>query len=173
MTKAEQYKFENQVALVESPILERVYLAGAWFTKEQENVIDKLEDVLEAWGVTVFSPRWSSYKIWGGKPPAEHPRVTRQRVFRNDLQAITWSDMVLAVIDDFDPGTIFECGYAFAHNIPVWGYTDVENRGLNLMLSESYHGFSCKEEELKQDLILLRSEGLSYSNVAKWQGRIE
>lgn len=59
------------------------------------------------------------------------------------LEGIVNSSVVVAVLDgaDADSGTSFECGYAFAKNIPVIGIrTDVrsgEDLGINAMLTRS------------------------------------
>ena len=49
---------------------------------------------------------------------------------------------MLARIDDFDTGTIWEMGYAAALGKPVVAYTTYESgRGLNLMLAKGCVGF--------------------------------
>ena len=66
------------------------------------------------------------------------------------------SDIILARIDDFDPGTIWEIGFAYGRRLleaspglavvhfphpRVYAYTTVPTRGLNLMLAQSVDGF--------------------------------
>jgi nucleoside 2-deoxyribosyltransferase len=84
-----------------------VYLAGPFFTTGQRWVIAEARQALLAGGVQVFSPYHDV-----GLGPAE-------MVAPKDLEGLQGSDCVLAIVDGFDPGTLFEAGYAAARNIPT------------------------------------------------------
>jgi sugar/nucleoside kinase (ribokinase family)/nucleoside 2-deoxyribosyltransferase len=98
--------------------LERVmmYLAGPWFTVAEALLIDELEATLDNLGVAVISPR----RDIGELPSAP----TRQQVFeigRRDYEAIERCDLVVAVLDGNDPGTLMEVGYAAKVGKPMIG----------------------------------------------------
>ncbi|TKJ95541.1 hypothetical protein PlfCFBP13513_17095 [Plantibacter flavus] len=84
----------------------RVYLAGPFFTTEQRWLIDQCKLFLESAGATVFSP---VHEIGLGGP----------EVAEADLAGLGASDSVFAILDGWDPGTLFETGWATARGIPV------------------------------------------------------
>nr|WP_300148922.1 PfkB family carbohydrate kinase [Propionicimonas sp.] len=83
-----------------------VYLAGPFFTIEQRWLIDQCKDFLEDAGAEVFSP---VHEIGLGGP----------EVAEADLTGLSKCDAVFAILDGWDPGTLFEAGWATAHGIPV------------------------------------------------------
>ncbi|MFA6310759.1 MAG: PfkB family carbohydrate kinase [Sterolibacterium sp.] len=85
----------------------QIYLAGPFFNTGQQWLIDEARSTLTDMGFKVFSP---GHEI--GIGPA-------QEVAPADLLALEQSGLVLALLDGFDPGTVFEIGYARARNIPV------------------------------------------------------
>lgn len=117
----------------------RFYLAGPFFNPEQRLVMDKIERYATELGLDFYSPRLSNYC------PPDAPEETRKATFLNNVRNLGKgeSDFILARIDDFDPGTIWEIGCAFGSRdgVPVYAFTTVEGRGLNLMLAQSCMGF--------------------------------
>lgn len=87
--------------------IKKAYLAGPFFSPEELWMIDECKRLLTAFGVDVFSP---FHAVGSGSPEV---------VATADLKALDDCDFVFAVIDGFDPGTLFEIGYAVGHNIPV------------------------------------------------------
>lgn len=93
-----------------SPVaLERVkvYLAGPWFSAAEAMVITELEASLENLGVTVLSPRRDVGEL---TPQSTEQRV--REVGQQDFAGIDSSDLLVAVLDGDDPGTLIEVGYA-------------------------------------------------------------
>lgn len=83
-----------------------IYLAGPFFTTEQRWLIDQCKTFLEGAGAQVFSP---VHEIGLGGP----------EVAEADLAGLAKCDAVFAILDGWDPGTLFEAGWATAQGIPV------------------------------------------------------
>lgn len=100
--------------LREMPV-ERVttYLAGPFFTLGQQWVVELLRDALNSIGADVFSPL---HDVGRGGP----------EVAATDLAGLERCDSVLAVLDDADPGTWLEIGWARRAEKPVVGYCQPE-----------------------------------------------
>lgn len=109
----------------------KVYLAGPFFNDEQLERISFVENKLEEYGFDVFSPRQAS-KI---KPGSTHQDMID--TFEGNISHINDADFVLAILDNNDVGTLFECGYAFSKNIPVLYFNETREKGPNLMLALS------------------------------------
>lgn len=124
----------------------KVYLAGPFFTPEQKVVAELVESLSATAGLDYFSPRLRCMC------PPNADTTQRSMTFNMNCEAIEKCDLVLACIDDFDAGTMWEIGYAFAHKRPVIAYSMVPGRGLNLMLAQSCKGFINGEEQLSKFL---------------------
>lgn len=104
----------------------RCYLASSWFTPETRKILDYLEYKLSnVSDIELYSPRRDGIML---PPNQKHDTALRESIFAENISQITASDFVLANIfsgDSYnDPGTIYEIGYAMAHNVPVIGYSD-------------------------------------------------
>ena len=64
------------------------------------------------------------------------------------------ANLVVALIDDRDIGTIFEIGYAFAMGVPVITFTNMDY-GMNLMLAESVLAHCKGVEQLTEALDMI------------------
>lgn len=107
------------------------YLAGPFFNEKQIALIKYLEG-LGSEMLPIYSPMTDGFVL---KPDATNEE--REQIFKANTDAIDEAYFVLAVIDDFDPGTIWEMGYAFGTAVPILAYSDVPGRGLNVMLAGS------------------------------------
>lgn len=94
----------------------RIYLAGPFFTVAQRWLIDSLRETFLKLDVEVFSPIHDA-----GEGRAEV-------VAREDLRGIDESDVVFAVCDGLDAGTLFEVGYAVSRRRPVVAFTQLERK---------------------------------------------
>lgn len=92
-----------------------VYIAGPFFTLPERWLIQLVEDATEGLGGENFSP----LRDVGEGPPDE--------VAPRDLAGLDSSDVLLALLDGADAGTMVEVGYAIANEIPVVGYSSVPN----------------------------------------------
>jgi hypothetical protein len=108
----------------ESGFTERptVYLAGPFFGLSQLWLVDLAHRALSELGANPFSP-YHDVGLGGVE------------VARRDLDGLDDSDSVLALIDEFDSGTVFEIGYAIRSETPVVAYMD-PRRTENLTMLE-------------------------------------
>lgn len=111
-----------------------LYLAGPFFNAEQISAIEKAEFLCEEYGVQCNSPR----KFLVLKPRASWEE--RKLVFKKNLEMIQRSQIVLAMIDGWDTGTVWEMGYAHAIGRPVVTFTAKEGK-MNVMLAQGCNGF--------------------------------
>ncbi|WP_447879664.1 PfkB family carbohydrate kinase [Serratia fonticola] len=91
-----------------------VYLAGPFFTLAQMWLIEQARRNLSDLGLKVFSPY---HDVGHGKA---------EDVVEQDLEGIRNADIIFAVGDGLDAGTIYEVGFARACNIPVVFYAENE-----------------------------------------------
>lgn len=154
----------------------RCYLASPWFNSQQMKVMNKVRDIVLTYDeIQLFAPYYDGIVL----DKNNDSPVKRQNVFDIDIGTIAFSDLVVTIIDDFDPGSIFEMGAAGiicwmydkgiinkasasesiidragkVSNIPrIIAYSDVSGRGLNVMLQQSVWGFANGEKELRDQL---------------------
>lgn len=103
-----------------------VYLAGPFFTLSELWLIEQARSALIGFGVDVFSP----YHDVGHGPS--------DVVVGQDLHGIEKSDVLLAVADGLDSGTIYEIGFARALGKPVVVYAENEGEEDLKMMSGSH-----------------------------------
>ena len=85
-----------------------VYLASPFFTVSQRWLVDEARRGLADLGLKVFSPL---HEIGPGPAHTVAPA---------DIAALTKCDIVFAILDGLDSGTVFEVGYARALKKPVY-----------------------------------------------------
>lgn len=85
----------------------RIYVAGPFFNLGELWMVEEVRGRLMDMGVEVFSPLHDV-----GRGPASE-------VTRRDLEGLDACDVVLAILNGGDAGTIFEVGYAVARGKPV------------------------------------------------------
>lgn len=100
----------------------QIYLAGPFFSFSQRWLYCEFYKALQQENVRVFSPL-NDVGI-GGEETAEL-----------DLSGLEASDVVLAIADGLDSGTMFEVGYAVKRGIPVVLFNSCENVNDLQMLS--------------------------------------
>jgi len=100
-----------------------IYLAGPFFTTNQQWLVDEARFALREMGFKVFSP---IHEIGEGPPEIVAPA---------DIFALENSKLVFALLNGLDAGTLFEVGYARALGIPVVGLAEaVDERSLTMLL---------------------------------------
>ncbi len=107
-----------------------VYLAAGFFNDAQQDLCTFVERLETLSSMPIYSPR-----IDGGVLTPSSTIDTISEVFESNKKAIDLAAIVLAVIDDYDPGVLWEMGFAHARGIPTLGFSDIEGRGLNVMLA--------------------------------------
>jgi len=106
----------------------KVYIAGPFFTMAERWLVNEFRTVLINMGVTVFSPL---HDVGIG----DHIDVAKP-----DLEGLVASDIILAILNNLDSGTLFEVGYARALNKPVIGFSENATRESLTML----YGTDCR-----------------------------
>ena len=107
-----------------------IYIAGPFFTPDQLRVIKEIEDGLREQGARFFSPRM--FGIIQDMTP-EEKRARMLEVYQENVKNLNDCDSMIAVIDGFDTGTIFEIGWFAGHGKDIVTLS-TEGHGLNLML---------------------------------------
>lgn len=103
-----------------------VYLAGPFFSYSQKWLIGQFYRALLGEGVNVFSPL---HDVGIGDA---------QEVTEPDIEGLNASDVVLAVVDGLDSGTLFEIGYAVSKGKKVVAYVQNESKK-SLQMLEGTH----------------------------------
>lgn len=109
----------------------KCYLAGPFFTMGQRWLVEEACLALKGQGLEVFSP---FHEVGLGHADDVVPK---------DLEAIRNSDIVFAIVDGLDSGTLFEIGYARARDLPVIAFAEQE-QGQDLKLLQ---GSGCRIEK--------------------------
>ncbi len=125
--------------------MKKIYIASPFFNDKETEILGKVENILKARGLEVFSPREHEVREGNvGKP--EWSRAT----FKNDKDAIDWCDAVVMLYwgNYSDSGTAWECGYAYATGKPVVVVHLGESS--NLMVHEGSHTNLTSVEELEK-----------------------
>ncbi|APU70672.1 nucleoside deoxyribosyltransferase [Companilactobacillus crustorum] len=133
----------------------RVYLAGPFFSEQQIKRLDEVQKLLEQNSTIgdIFRPGKDEYTA------AEFGSFEWQTaVYKHDINNINISDVVVAMLDykieenelEPDSGTMWECGYAAANNVPVIGVRNMTDEPLNLMLAGSLTAFFNGTDNIQQ-----------------------
>lgn len=97
-----------------------VYLAGPFFSVAERWLVESVRDELTGLGCDVWSP---VHEVGSGG----------LEVAAKDIEGLERSDVVLALLDHGDPGTVFEVGWAVKMGIPVIGYGNVGVEGAKML----------------------------------------
>lgn len=120
--KPRQFQPSNNFA---SGYVPTIYLAGPFFTLAQLWMVEQARDDLRAMGLKVFSPY---HDVGHG---------SAEDVVEKDLDGIDSADLVFAIGDGLDSGTIYEIGYARAKGKPVVMYCESESEEDRKMMEGS------------------------------------
>lgn len=148
-----------------------VYLAGPWFYSDQPEKLGRVESCLDSFKeLNVYSPR-REIQV---KPNStkEERRVT----FLADIKHVNEADFVVAIVDDNDKGTLFECGLAYNANVPILYYSEyAEKKPFNLMLIESCEklGYVTNVSELEERIKILLEVGIENMSGREFKGIVE
>lgn len=105
----------------QSPSRPRLYLAGPFFCAAQLWWVAHARRVLTDLGFSVFSP----YHDIGVAD------LANADIAKQDIAALKRCEVVFALLDGLDPGTLFEIGVARTHGIPVVGLRTEGSFGLH------------------------------------------
>lgn len=144
----------------------KVYLASPWFKPETAERQSRICEYIRSKGFIVFDPK-------SNVVTTSSANDAKTDAFLNNLEAINDADIVVAITDGKDMGTIWESGYAFARKKPIIYYAEtLGNNQFNLMLAKSGVAVCRTQLELK---IALRDENTYNIKNAYdvYQGEIE
>lgn len=108
-----------------------IYIAAPFFNSEQIEVVENIKKILEEVDLKYFSPKDECMF----KPGETTPKC----VLDINTKALESTTLLVAVTDGKDPGTLFECGYSYAREVPilyVW-LSHQAGQKFNLMLAAS------------------------------------
>jgi nucleoside 2-deoxyribosyltransferase len=142
-----------------------IYLAAPFFTPTQLETVGLMEAAISSYNQFVlYSPRQSGI-VLKDKSPAEREKLADQ-VLQENVKQVRWADVVVALIDDRDPGTIWELGLHYGIGLMApWppraaiSFSN-QNYGLNVMLARSVNTHCQGIEELKKCLDKLANGGI-------------
>ena len=141
---------ENTEETTDQPALgAKVYLASGWFSPQAAEELTQLEEIFDSreW-IDLASPR----RIFVCPPDA--PKEVQDQTFVGNLEHIVTSTFLLVNTRDKDIGTIWEAGFAFAHQKPIVYFCAglPEGAKFNLMLARSGCKVCTSFEELEDYL---------------------
>ena len=110
------------------------YIAGPFFTKEEELLIYKIEIACKRAGLSFFSPRLRGGVI-KDMSPTDRKKYAK-KIYDMNVLGIERTKCIIGVIDNYDSGTVWEIGFAAGLNKKIITLTD-KNYGLNVMLSKA------------------------------------
>ena len=107
------------------------------------------------------------------KSVSDEAKDAQTNAFLGNLKAINEADVIVAITDGKDMGTIWESGYAFARKKPIIYYAEtLGNNQFNLMLAKSGVAVCRNQTELK--IALRREETYEVKDTYDaYQGEIE
>jgi len=129
-----------------------VYIAGPFFNDQQLEVIENIKKLLDSLDLSYFSPK-DRLRFNKSDPPEKAAEC-----FKLNVEAMNKADLMIAVIDDFDTGTIFEMGFFSCLGKDILAFSNIPGRGLNLMLSQSCIGFSNGMSDLADKIVKINSD---------------
>jgi hypothetical protein len=99
-----------------------IYLAAPFFTLPERWLVETCRSVLRGLGAQVFSPM---HDVGPGG----------DEVAALDLDGLRESSAVFALLDGWDPGTLYEVGWAHRHDLPVVGFLNaVDHEGTKMLV---------------------------------------
>ena len=87
----------------------KVYLAGPFFNEKQIKIIDKIEKAFDRHEINYFSPRKGGGIITD--LPVEERMKRSKEIYQSNIDNMIDSDILFAVVDGRDTGTVYEMGY--------------------------------------------------------------
>jgi nucleoside 2-deoxyribosyltransferase len=106
----------------------KIYICSGFFNEDQNKKLLIMLNACKKLNLDIYSPRDNFLYTPGKTDP--------QEVFEENLKQIKQSDMLLVSTAGKDMGALWECGYAYALDIPLVFYYP-NGDIFNLMLSQS------------------------------------
>ena len=150
----------------------KVYFASPWFNPEQAEREERVKGRLRELGFNVWSPKDNS-----SLSPITDP-VIREKIFSANVENLKSCDILFAVTDGKDMGTIWEAGYVNGLNAAIYPskrkivvyYCETlgPNGQFNLMLAQSGDIVIQNYKDLdKLPKLIEKTEGLAYAGIVE------
>lgn len=131
----------------------QVYLAAPFFNEEQKNRLNRIRKVIEDSDLFCWDVYHDGVMINGKN------QYLKEEAFRENLKEIRKSDILIAITDEKDMGTIFEMGYSYNYCEMIIGYAEsLGNERFNLMLAQSCSAVARNIFELAKILTLIKEK---------------
>tara|TARA_B100001996_G_scaffold15958_1_gene13344 strand:- start:438 stop:857 length:420 start_codon:yes stop_codon:yes gene_type:complete len=118
-------------------MIEKIYIAGPLFNIHERKYLEEIASILEGAGYKCFLPHRDQTGIEeDALKGTDMSQETKDRIFQNDLEALSNSDLTVALItgQDIDSGTCSEIGYTYSEGKPVIAIDAEERRYRNLFV---------------------------------------
>lgn len=143
----------------------KIYFAGGWFNPAQEEEHTRIYNVIKD-KFDVFNPKVAG--IVDDTTTGDH----MVNILLGNVNAINESQLVVAITDRKDMGTIWETGYAYASKKPIIYYCEtLGNAPFNLMLAKT--GLVARNEEELLKLLEDDASWFFHAYREQYKGAIE
>lgn len=123
-----------------------IYIAGPFFNEDQVALVEAIEAVLTFNNMPFYSPRSEGVLF---HMTQEEKAARMKYIFDKNIEMLDKCDKVVAIIDNYDTGTVFEIGYAFAKEKKIITVTD-NYYGVNVMINECIVAHCLTVEQIPQ-----------------------
>lgn len=148
----------------------RIYLASPWFNEAQAERENRVKNKLRELGFDVWSPKENS-----SLSPITDPKV-REAIFAANISGMKDCDIIFAITDEKDMGTIWEAGFVYGMNtatkkepVTIVYYAETLGDGMfNLMLAQSGNIVITNFDDMdKLPELIEKGEGLAYAGIVE------
>ena len=118
-------------------MIKKIYIAGPLFNKHEQMYLEDIAKELESNGYDCFLPHRDQTGIDESElKGTDMSQETKDRIFKNDLDALNAADLTVALItgQDIDSGTSAEIGHTYSKHKPVIAINANERRYRNLFV---------------------------------------
>lgn len=128
----------------------RAYIASPFFTPEQIAAVGEVVVAVEGCGYVTYSPMRDGILL----KPTDPPKL-RDEVYWSNVCAIRESQLLVAILDVKDTGTIWELGAATGYTLPIVAVT-LAVETMNVMLERGVAAHVKNLHDLTEVLTRLR-----------------
>ena len=121
--------------------MKKIYLAGGWFTPEQDEQHTRIYNLIKN-KFDVFNPRIE------GEIDNGTSNDKMSSILIGNIEGIKNADLTIVLYDYRDTGTIWEAGFSYASKKPIIYFAEhLNGRPFNLMLAKTGR-FAANEQDL-------------------------
>lgn len=130
--------------------MKRIYIAGPFFNEEQKRAVGSVEEILISLDKRFYSPSLHGRGVITDMTPSER-LLAANGIFKDNIREMDNCDLVIAITDDYDPGTMFEIGYFFCQKKPIITYSP-NGYASNVMIAKSAIAHYTRILSLRSDM---------------------